>query len=409
MTTELHDLEILYVCTDFPYPPINGGLVDMWNRILALRDLGVTVDLIVTVATEPDDSARRKVANCVRRLIFSRRARGIRGLFSVKAGQAAIRRDLRDVELIENYDVVLMQTEFVSEILNNRTLSAKATIIRVDNDEHAYYLQTGRAERSWIWKLFYFQEAVRVRNLSSRILPIVDMLWFVSHDELERYNSRDVNLKQSTAFVPTAIDLRLLGTPSLEGNQVLFVGNLWATLNREALEWYIHNVHPKLCDIPGYQFLIAGSTRGRGCSWLDSVISQYPNIEVHLDAKDLEPFYASSAIFVNPMQNGAGVKLKTIEAVVRGLPVVSTRVGVEGSGLVKDVHYKPADEPDEFATQVRELLRNRESAHEIVRNAQSFVVDRYDQRKVVGSLLLEAVERAGAHRQEPKKSTPVLR
>jgi len=391
----LNELKLLYVCTDFPYPPVSGGLVDMCNRIQALHSLGVTVDLIATVATEPGDPDREKIANYVRRLIFSRRERSIRGLLSLKPGQAAIRSALRRVELVEDYDVILMQTEFVSEILRNKTLKARVKIVRVDNNESAYYLQTAKAESSWLLKFYYLQEAIRVRNLSSRIFSKMNSLWFVSHDELELYRKNNPKSSQRSAFVPTAINLGLLDKPPLEGNQVLFVGNLWAALNRQALEWYINNVHSKLSENPAYRFVIVGSTRGRDRSWLGSVISRYPNILAHFDVEDLTPFYKSSTVFVNPMQNGAGVKLKTIEAVLRGLPVVSTQVGAEGSGLVKDIHYKCADTPAEFAEKVMELLNSKKTAHEIVRNAQSYVLDQYDQPKVLGRLLLEAVNQVG--------------
>lgn len=392
---ELSDLKLLYVCTDFPYPPINGGLVDMWNRVQALHSLGVRLDLIVTTATEPPVSAREKVAKLVRRLIISRRNRSIHGLLSFKPGQTVIRNDLRRIELVEEYDAVLMQTEFASEILGNKTLKYQMAIVRVDNDECAYYVQTAKAERSWLRKIYYLQEALRIRRHTSRVLPAMDMLWFISHDELDRYRKHHRSAgRQCSAFVPSAVDLSLLDTSSLEGHQVLFVGNLWTTLNRQAVEWYVHNVHSRLNDIPGYRFLIVGSTRGQGCSWLESIISPFPNIVAHFDPEDLSPFYRSSAAFVNPMQQGAGVKLKTIEAVLRGLPVVSTKTGAEGSGLVDGIHYKCADTPSEFAAQIREFLTDRSVARRFVRDAQSFVIDQYDQCKVLSMLLREVSDRS---------------
>jgi glycosyltransferase involved in cell wall biosynthesis len=135
------------------------------------------------------------------------------------------------------------------------------------------------------------------------------------------------------------------------------------------------------------------------------MMSQHSNIAAHFDPEDLTPFYRSSAVFVNPMQNGAGVKLKTIEAALRGLPVVSTKTGAEGIGLVKDVHYKCANTPSDFAAQVSDVLRNRKMAHEIVRNAQEFLLDQYDQRKVLGRLLLEASRRIGPQKGALETST----
>lgn len=404
---DLRDLKLLYVCTDFPYPPVSGGLVDMWNRIQALHSLGVTVDLIVTAGVAPSPQDLERVTRCVRRLMIAHRLRGVHGLFSFRPGQAVIRKALRQVELVEDYDVVLMQTEFASEILHNKTLKARTKVVRVDNDEYTYYLQTAKAERSWLLKIYYLQEALRVRALSARVLPAMDMLWFVSFDELERYRDGRPLHNQVLSFVPSGIDLSLSDTPPLTGSQVLFVGNLWATLNRQAVEWYISNVHPRLSEVPGYHFVIAGSTRGRGCSWLDETIRAYSNIVAHYDSEDLTPFYKSSAAFVNPMQSGAGVKLKTIEAVLRGLPVISTTTGAEGSGLTKESQYRCADTPEKFAEQVRKILRDKEIAHKMVADAQSFILDQYDQRKVLGRLLVQAACRDGLRKPpDAAASTP---
>jgi polysaccharide biosynthesis protein PslH len=387
---ELRDLKVLYVCTDFPYPPIHGGLVDMWNRIQTLHGLGVTLDLIVTAAIEPPPSARQKVENLVRRLFICKRKPGRRGIISIKPGHAAIRNDLRHVRLEEPYDVVIMQTEFTSEILLNETLKHKVSVIRVDNDEYAFHIQTAKAERSWLKKLYFFQEAFRIRRHTAAIFPGIDMLWFVSHDELGRYNqSHATSNRQRTAFVPSAIDLTLLNQIPLEGSQVLFVGNLWAQFNIEAVEWYVANVHQKLNDVPNYRFAIAGSTRGRGNESLRNLVKPYPNISLHFDPEDLSPFYASSVAFVNPMQKGAGVKLKTIEAILRGLPVVSTKSGAEGSGLIDGEHYKCADTAEDFALRVREFLTDKDVAREFVSRSQSFISEQYDQRKVLGRLLSE--------------------
>jgi glycosyltransferase involved in cell wall biosynthesis len=367
----------------------------MWNRIQSLHGLGVILDVIVTVREQPPVRDREKVEKLVRRLIISKRQRSIYGLFSIKPSQTAIRRDLRRAKLDDHYDAVLMHSEFASEILLNKTLKYRTSIIRVDNDEYAYYIQTAEAERSWLRKLYFLQEAIRIRRYSAKMFPAMDMLWFISQDELARYNLlRNPHNRQHTAFVPSAVDLRLLDQPPLEGMQVLFVGNLWIPLNRQAVEWYIANVHSRLKDVPGYKFLIAGSTRGNCCVWLEEIVRPHANITTYFDSDDLSPFYKSSAVFVNPMQKGAGVKLKTIEAVVRGLPVVSTKIGAEGSGLLSGIHYKCADTPTEFAARIKEFLMDKESAREFVGRSQVYIKEWYDQGKVLEGVLHEVGDRS---------------
>ena len=386
-------MKLLYVCTDLPYPPIHGGLVDMWNRIHALHGLGVELDVVATVADEPSKEDRRCVESLVRRLILCPRKRGGKGIFSVKPGHCAIRSSLRKVRLEDDYDAVLLETEFTSEILLNNSLRAGTSIIRVANDECRFALQTMRSERSWLLKVYFLAEALRIWLHSARTLPSVNMLWFISLDERERYDRRTgERLRQATAFLPTAVNLSFLAQPPLAGRQVLFVGNLWAAFNLQAVEWYLSNVHSRLSDIEGYSFAITGSTRGQGSKRLEELCARFNNVSLHFDVEDTSPCYESSAVFVNPMQRGAGVKLKTVEAALRGLPIVSTGVGAEGSGLVDEFHYRRAEDPAQFAEKVRELLLDKAMAGELVRRTQAYIVEHYDQRKVLARLLEQVQE-----------------
>jgi len=371
-------------------------MVDMWNRIEALHNLGISCDVVATVAQPPSPQNRAHLESAVQNLILCRRESGKKGVLSLRPGHVAIRYDLRKVKLPRTYDLTLLQTEFTSDILRNPTLQTKAVAIRVDNDEFSFHLQTAKAEKSIPLKAYFLLEALRIKWHSSKILPKADKLWFVSHKEENKYRARARNRNhQEIDFLPAGIDLKLLDHPPLAGHQVLFVGNLWAQMNREALEWYLTNVHPLLQDVQGYTFVIAGSSRGRPCEWLQNLSSGQANISIHYDPDDLSPYYRSSALFVNPMQKGAGVKLKTIEAALRGLPIVTTEIGAEGSGLQDDIHCLYAGSPTTFADAIRKLLYDKDMAGQLARSAQAFIADHYDQEKALRRLLLSDTDHAG--------------
>jgi polysaccharide biosynthesis protein PslH len=390
---EFNDVKILYVCNDFPFPPMHGGLVDMWNRIEALHRLGVTVDLVVTVKEEPPQSALKEVSRKVRSVHILTKARLRAGILHWEPVQVAIRRGLRKVALHAEYDAVLLQSEFVTEILKNPTIRWGQSIIRVDNDEYAYQIESARAEPSLLRRLYFLQEALRVRMFSYAAFRKVDALWFVSHDDLEKFTSaRGSGNRPAIHFMPTAVNLRLLDRSPHLGSRVLFVGNLWNPLNRAAVEWYLSNVHRLLDDFPGYVFRIAGSARGKPLDWLHELTGQQKNIELIVDAEDLTPVYAESTVFVNPMQYGAGVKLKTVEAGIRGLPIVSTFIGAEGTGMQPDVHYRLATSASEFARGIRDLIHHREQATSLVRECQTYLMEQYDAEKALRRALASVVQ-----------------
>jgi glycosyltransferase involved in cell wall biosynthesis len=381
---ELEGLKILYVCHDFPFPPMNGGLVDMWNRIRAFHRFGAQVDVIATVKEFPNTEDLRTVQNQVRNLRIIKRKSFLSALLRWKPLLVAVREELGLLQIDEEYDLLVMQTEFVTEILKNRTATWQKSIIRVENDEYSFQIKAARAQRSLVRKLIYFWEAIRIKSHAIASFQDADMLWFISHDDLMGYKKRtqsDVHI--SAVFMPSAVDLTVRNRPSLNGQQVLFVGNLSSVFNKAAVEWYILNIHPRLADIEGYKFVVAGSSLGKDCHWLESLASHHSNIDVVIDADDLSSFYNESALFVNPMQSGAGVKLKTIEAGVRGLPILSTPVGAEGTGLIQNEHFILAHDAGEFCSGVRKLLGDKALAAGMVERCQMFLLENYDQKNVL--------------------------
>lgn len=363
----------------------------MWNRIQDLVHCGAQLDVIATVKELPPPEARRAVEEQVHSLDLIVRRPLRSGILSFKPVQVAIRSDLKHITLQSNYDIVIMQTEYTAEILQNPTLKAQWTAIRVENDEASYQLAAARATQSWKGKLYCLQEALRVKLYSARAFSRVNALWFISQEEQARYKQHLSHAEARKAlFLPSGVDLRKMKQPPLTGQRVLFVGSLSVAFNQQAITWYIHNVHARLAHVSGYHLVVAGSSRGKDMSWLHKLAAPFPNIDVRLDVPDLEPLYDSSAVFINPMKNGFGVKLKTVEAVLHGLPIVSTNVGVEGTGLEAATHFTLANDPLTFAEAVRKLLLDKNQAHAIVKRAQKFLGQHYGHGQCLQHLLVPA-------------------
>jgi glycosyltransferase involved in cell wall biosynthesis len=144
-------------------------------------------------------------------------------------------------------------------------------------------------------------------------------------------------------------------------------------------------VHPLMRKEPGYRFIIAGNSRKMSLSWLDQY--DLTNVIVHDTPKSLDDIYKNGYLFVNPMQNGAGVKLKTIEAIQNGLPVISTSIGYEGTGLVNNEHILIADEPEEFYRSIKRLFDNPQTAKELVESSQNFLRKNYNHKEVLSGYI----------------------
>lgn len=135
---------------------------------------------------------------------------------------------------------------------------------------------------------------------------------------------------------------------------VLFTGALDRPDNYRAVEWFVKSMWPQVQrDVPESRLVVAGANPPPS---LTAIAEQDSTIELTGFVDSLEPYYEQARVFVSPLRTGAGVKFKTLDAMIRALPIVSTTVGAEGIDGT-DLFAAVTDDEDEFAEAVvRELL-----------------------------------------------------
>jgi glycosyltransferase involved in cell wall biosynthesis len=96
--------------------------------------------------------------------------------------------------------------------------------------------------------------------------------------------------------------------------------------------------------------------------------------------KDTSPYLEKAGLMIVPLRAGGGMRVKILEALALGLPVVSTTLGCEGIALVNGCHTLIADTPLEFARATLQLLDNQALADELGRNGRNLIETSYDYR-----------------------------
>lgn len=378
---------VLIVANDFPYPPSNGASLDMWWRILALKKLGFVADLIATVRAMPAPAEIEAVRDEVKELFVVERDRGWKAALSWRPFQVQSRSGLRTVLLSREYAAVLMEAEHVAAILQNPRLRATKRILRVHNDEARNFLELTRSSKGPLETLFYLSEAAKFMALSPNLMSRCHALWFISDFEMTKHLKKNPADSDKSFFVPPSVEVSSMRRQPLEGRKVLFIGTLSLPTNIGGLRWYVANIHPLLSNVSDYHFLIAGNTRSMRGHPLADITGNHSNITLRSDPEDIESLYTQSAVFVNPVLHGSGLKLKTIDAIRAGMPVVTTSIGIEGSRLIPDKHVLVADSAQSFADSVRRLLNDKDLAQALVVDAQQFLAREYDQQQIIARSL----------------------
>jgi glycosyltransferase involved in cell wall biosynthesis len=371
---------ILLVAMDFPYPPGHGAAVDMWTRLLVLKEMGYVVDLVVTVKSMPHEDLLRTVREQVGTLRIIRRRLDRRCLLSFLPFQVRSRMDLANIHLDHTYSAIVLESDYVAAIVKNPAARRAKLLLRIHNEQVGYFRDLAQGTKSRLKKLYYYSESLKFRLFSPRMLNKCDLLWFISDSERQQHVRNHPEHKLKAYFVPTQVDRKSLRPFAGRGQTVLFIGTLTITHNTDAVEWFLEKVHPLLSELEGYTFQVAGRTAGQPISRLKQLVQQQSNVLLNEDPVALDDLYENAAVFVNPVICGAGVKIKLVQALQAGMPVVSTSMGMEGTGFEHSVHLLVADTPQEFAACVHKLILNRTLAQRLVCNAQAFLAERYDMK-----------------------------
>ncbi len=372
-------MKILVVCSDFPFPADHGGRVDTWGRIKVLSELGWKIHLVVCGKQRPSEADVNTVMAYVEQIKLCDRSSKLADLLHVIPMQAQSRNELRNVNLEGDYDYVLLEGDYVYPILNNPKIRHENVILRVHNDEAVYFKALARSTKNVLHKLYYHMESGKFAALQKKMLEKVDKYLFISNKEFESFQRKNPSAK--SLFLPPPVNEDMFRAGTFQSKHVVFIGSLFMPNNREAIQWYLGHIHPLMLKEPDYKFIVAGNSRNQSLSWLEQY--DLTNVILHDTPKSLDDIYNSGYLFVNPMQNGAGVKLKTIEAIQNGLPVISTSIGHEGTGLEDDEHILVADKPEEFYRRIKLLFDNPQRAKALLESSQNFIRKHYNHKEVL--------------------------
>jgi polysaccharide biosynthesis protein PslH len=178
------------------------------------------------------------------------------------------------------------------------------------------------------------------------------------------------------AVVPNGADVQHLaaveGSDQIEG-RLLFTGTMSYPPNAQAARWMVERVLPAIrARRPDVSLTIVGRDP-------PAAVRQLAGDAVTVTGRvpDLASHFASAAVVVAPLLSGSGTKLKVLEAMAAGRPVVATSIGAEGIGARDGEHLRVADGPERFAATVAELLDDRSEAARIARNGRELVAERY--------------------------------
>ncbi len=241
------------------------------------------------------------------------------------------------------------------------------------------YLHVDPAEKAALWLKW-----LTMIGWEARYASRFDQTIAVSR--LDRDLLREGNPKLRVAVIPNGCDTCALRPlpDTAGGNGLLYIGTLGYPPNADAVLHFTQTILPLIRRrVPDAQLAVVGhrpplAVRG---------LAERGEIVLAGTVDDLLPYYREAKVCVAPLRAGSGTRLKILEAMALGRPVVSTGVGCEGLEVVDGVHLLVADEPVDFADRVVQLLTDPQLRYRLCQNARALVESAYDWSAICQRLL----------------------
>jgi len=280
------------------------------------------------------------------------------------------------------YDLVHFDT--VSLVRYKRMVGKTPTVLDHHNVESHMMLRRAQNETNALKKWYFKQEGKRLERIEREFCPQFSLNVMCS--QIDKNRLHKITPTSRIEVIPNGVDTDFFCPHAVQDHQrsIIFVGTLNWYPNIEAVRFIAFKIWPKLkVEVPGISVDIIGAHPPDD---IRSIAAADKRFNVHGFVDDIRSNFEQAAVYVCPIRDGGGTKLKILDALAMQKAIVAHPIACEGIDVTdgKDVAF--AEEPDDYVDLIKRLIDDNEARKNLGRNARKLAENHYSYKKIGESM-----------------------
>ncbi len=382
-------MRILVLSHKPPYTYVDGGVLAIRNLIEVIAQMGNTVDVLsfetkkhpfLPPVKMPDNVS----VNTVFKDTDIRIHEAFIGLFRKGSYNVERFKSPQFVQEIKNlisqnsYDMVILESLFSTSYLSLlRNLVSCPIIMRSHNVEFKIWERLAVEEKSFLKKKYLIHLCSRLKEYEEETMSKLDGVMYIS--DLDQSYFKDLNI--SSTVIPFVRDLNITDNP-IERNSFFHLGSMDWLPNKNGIQWLLDEVWPIVREKkPEAKLFLGGKDMPKEYFQLKD---QKVFVEDYVENSD--QYMKKHGVMLVPLFSGGGIRIKIIDGLCNGIPILSTSIGVEGIPQDNEEQICIADTAEDFANKMIALLNDKDELVSLGENGGKLAKKYFSKESIVPKL-----------------------
>ena len=296
---------------------------------------------------------------------------------------------LENVSKIETFDLVHVDTIGLYPYVS--AYSGIPVVLNHHNVESHMMRRRYEKETNRLERIYFHRESSKLERYEREVCGKCAVNLVVS--DLDGIRLKEIAGDVRVSVIPNGVDVEYFRSNEQNSRKrggLIFAGAMDWYPNREAVRFFLMEIWPKLLEEkPDRHATFIGKNPPH--ELLEA--SKHSAIHAPGFVDDVRPYLDEAGIYICPIRDGGGTRLKILDALAMAKPLVATGLAVEGLDLDDEVHYLKAETAVEFVSQINRLENDPGLCHSLSVAGQRFVQERFSW-DVIGEELARTYEKA---------------